>query len=540
MAKIKTAVDGVKKEKKPVDFMGFMCGLWIVAIICIMPIFSRDAYANILEDKYGFILVANGVLIASFIIWAIASGGVKKYFQGLKEHGFVNWCKMRFNVLDYFLLAFLIIVIISTLQASPYIYQAFFGNEGRWHGALLLSMYVITYFIFSRNGKRKEGYITAFLSICIFMAWWAFMDYFSIDWIGFKYYISDEYRYIFVSSIGNIDTYNGFMAIPMALSGMLLITSKQSLGKRIFYGITYFIVVGSMITAIADNAYLAMAAFFAFAPLIAFKDYKGIRRYLLLIALTISAMQLVVILNSFVHYPGMEENMLFDVCANFKYFGVVTIITWVVAIAMYVVQLKIRKIPMEALAPKIVKTIWAVILIIGAIAVIIIVILANQSEPIIPPFMEPFRDYLVFSDNWGIFRGYVWKLLLRIYGDQPMHHIIFGTGPETAGIYLYNNHFYDVAETTQGIYDSPHNELLQMLFNIGPLGLIAYVGSLLSPLWLAAKKKVSKWYPFILAIGFAGICHMAECVVNIMVPMDIPVLFALIAISCNLYRDKEA
>lgn len=544
MGKLKTSKKTT--SSKPFDFMGFVVAAWVLAMLVLLPNWSHDAYSDILSTKYGLCLYADGILLGLYIIWALASGHIKKSIEKMKSYAdpetgkwFGNWFKAEFSILDIFMLLFLVIVIISTLQAYPYMYQAFFGNEGRWHGAIIFSLYVLTYFVVSRHYVFKRWHITAFLLGFLYICIWAITDYFKMDILKFKWGISEEHYAIFVSSIGNIDTYCAVAMIPFAFAGIMLIQSEEKVGRLIFYWICSFVAMVSMITSAADNAYLSFFAFYAFAPFIAFKTRRGVRRYLLMLASFVTAIELVIFWNAKYGDAVVTPSGVVTILSNISQLKILLVILWAAVIILYVYDFMVKKYTLDTPAPKFLHTAWIVLVIVGFVGLIVLVILANQNPPVIPSVLEPAREYLQFTDSWGTWRGLVWKKLMDLYNNFPVHHKLFGSGPETAGIYLQNNYYEEIAMASGLFYDSPHNELLQMFFNLGPIGLISYLGIMLSPSLLAIRTTLKKCYPIIAAVAIVCICHVFECWVNIMVPMDIPTIFALIAIACNLYRKSK-
>ena len=55
--------------------------------------------------------------------------------------------------------------------------------------------------------------------------------------------------------------------------------------------------------------------------------------------------------------------------------------------------------------------------------------------------MVPFEKYLLFNDDWGTHRGYIWHLAIRIYQKFPILHKLFGYGPDTFGIITVQGYF---------------------------------------------------------------------------------------------------
>ena len=545
MGKIKT----VKSNSKPArvrdeySFMSWLTAAWVMGILVFMPIFTRNAYADVLTTKYGACLVIDGILVVGFVIWALIAGRPAKYLAKMKSYAdpetgkwFRNWAKASFSLLDVFVLAFLLITIISTLQSSPYMYQAFFGNEGRWNGALIFILYALTYFIVSRYYKFQNWHITVFLIAFLYMSIWAITDYFQLDIHGFKMGIAEEHYAIFVSTIGNIDTYCGVAMIPFAFAGIMFIQSEEKLWKIIFYWVCFFTAMVSMITSAADNAYLSVFAFYAFAPFVALKTRRGLRRYLVTLTSFVTAIELVIFWNARFGEDVVKPEGVISICENIPQLKYLMIALWVIVVLVYVYDLIVKKVDIKTPAPRILSKIWLVFIIVGFVTMAALFIMANKEDPYIPSFLESARKYLVFSDSWGTWRGLMWRKMLEIYRDFPFIHKIFGSGPETIGIYVYNNYFAEIAKQSGLMFDSPHNELLQMFTNMGLLGLISYLGIYITPSVMAAKRVLKKCYPFLAAVAVVCICHLFESFVNITVPMDIPVIFGLIAIAGGLYR----
>ncbi len=545
MAKIKTAA--VKSEKKKAGFMQVIAGIWMVAMLAVFPLYFQEAYADMLNAKYGCMLAADGILLGAFLIWVIAGRRVTKYYAEMRscadpETGrwFGNWFRKTFNLPDIFVLAFLVVVIISTLQSAPYMYSAIFGNEGRWVGTITLVLWCLTFFVASRHFKFSYGYVYAFLIATLIATLWAISDYFDMDILHFKFGIDSTAYAIFVSTIGNIDSYAGFASIPMAFAGILFILSKKGIISRIFFWICFASAAMSMITCSADNAYLSFAVFFAFAPLAAARTRAGIRRYLTALATFVTAMVLVGYLNDRLEGTVvMSGNELVDITAGIPAVRWIAVILWCAAAVLLVYDVIIRKYPNDTPAPRAVHTVWIVILIAGIAGLTAVTIYANVHQDALPEVLIPLKSYLVFSDEWGTWRGYIWKYLLNIYSKLPLIHKIFGAGPETASIYLFNNAYFAVADKTGMMFDTPHNEWLMMLFNLGPFGLLSYLCILISPVIMAFRRSVRKYYPIVLAVGFVCICHLAESFTNITALMELPIVFALLAMAQSLFTGEE-
>lgn len=149
-----------------------------IILILVFPLIYNNSYIDILVFKYQFywgcvVAMLGLCLILSIIMLVIdvsKNGGkrAKMFFSRLLPK---NWRK-TFCAADISVIIFWIILVISTLQ-SDYFYESFWGNEGRYSGLFLLTLYVASYFIISRFWRAKAWILDMFLisgmGVCV---WW--------------------------------------------------------------------------------------------------------------------------------------------------------------------------------------------------------------------------------------------------------------------------------------------------------------------------------------------------------------------------------
>ena len=511
-----------KTKKITMNFPAIIAGLWTFCMLVIQPLIVNAGYRDILFFKYGFFLVSSGIMLGLIILYELFS---RNFFKG--------WFN-KLNAVDIFMIGFGGISIISTILAYPYTYAAFFGNEGRYCGMLFLVLVVMDYFAVSRNLLNGEKYIKYFTLASVLVALWAITDYWDMDIFGFKFGIDENHYAIFSSSMGNIDTLTGYLAVPLGLTGIMF-SFKEKIWQAALYWISFAVVAVAMITSVADNAYLGFMAFFAIAPFFTWKTHRGFRRYFVLLATFITALALVNYWN--IEYEGLvifQDSLLNNIVAM-PFFRFWHIALWAVATIIYAVDLLTKTKP-ETLMPKGWTWAWTAAVALVVIAFVYLFVRANSEESYVPAALEGLRSILTFNDEWGTFRGYIWRASLENYAKYPIHHILFGTGPETMSIYMWNWKFNEMVSATQLRFDTPHNEWLQMFITIGPLGFIAYMGTYISPLVLSWKNRLKKTYPYMLAISIACLGHLVESFTNIMVPIDMPTVYGLMIVAGALFR----
>ena len=144
--------------------------------------------------------------------------------------------------------------------------------------------------------------------------------------------------------------------------------------------------------------------------------------------------------------PGqvIAINGLFNVVSDFKYLPFIAAGLWLLAGLLWIGEAKIWK---NFKDNQIACRIWL------AFAFISFLILGRMLYCVnILGQVERYgslQQYLLFDNEWGTHRGYIWKLAMKIYEDFPMIHKIFGYGPDTFGIITVHN-FYEEMVTLYG------------------------------------------------------------------------------------------
>ena len=197
--------------------------------------------------------------------------------------------KAVFSVTNICVILFALIALLSAML-SPFLYEAFWGNEGRYSGAFLILLYMLVYFCLSRYYFPKRLHLEAFLIAGLLMSLHGITDFFGMDILHFKAQMMPEQRFSFTSTIGNINTYTSCVALVMAVAGVLFATDSGIPGN-LWHGFCVVISFIALVTGASDNAYLSLAAFFGFLPLYLFRSKKGIKKYFLLLAMFLSSVQ---------------------------------------------------------------------------------------------------------------------------------------------------------------------------------------------------------------------------------------------------------
>ena len=503
-----------------------------ILIMVGLPLVFQDYYFNILQVKYWYYC---GVVIAAAVIYVIAAAVFwnkdRKWCDGalLKEFK-SNLSLKSLTAAEWAMLAFLLASAISTLQ-SEYLYESFWGNEGRFVGLFMIMLYTISFFIIAKKLQFKKWYLDVFLGTGMIVCLIGILHYFNIDPIGFKTDLSYKDYPDFTSTIGNINTYTSYLALVVGASTVLFTVEKEA-KRKIWYTICVVISLFALITGISDNAYLTLLALLGLLPFVLFNSVKGVRNYVVILAIVCTEFLGIGFLVDKFSDHVLAINGLFNVISDFKGLPTVTVVLWIIGIGLYFAERSVLKNTKES---NLGRWIWLAVVIVvffGLGKVLYDVNIAGNAEK-----YGSLRKYLLFNDDWGTHRGYIWHLAVRIYQKFPILHKLFGYGPDTFGIITVQGYFDEMVGRYNEKFDSVHNEYLQYLVTIGIVGMIAYISLLVTTLVRLIRK--SKENPVVLSIAMAVICYAAQALVNISVPIVAPVMFTLMAMGLAACRDEK-
>lgn len=542
----------MNSKRKLLNASNVIVGLWLLAMFTIFPLVYNYYYYDILQTKFYTVVILTVLMILALIVISGFGGGFKNFFDKLHSKGFSAWFKEEFDIWDICITVFMVMTVLSTLFAGRFIRQAVTGENGRYSGLFLISLYVAIYFILSRLFSFSKVYFTVFLAISIPICLFGYTDYFNMDILQFKENIDATQWPIFTSTIGNINTYTAVLAFYIAISGTLFITSPldngknngESVGKLIFYYLIMLMNFIALAMGTSDNGYLTLAAFFGLMPFVAFRSMEGVRRFVLTIFTYLLGIRIIKLINTVYSDKVLGISGLYDFISDFKYLDLVIVLLLIAVIAMYFIAYKNKKNAKdnEALL-KTLRYIWLGMLVIVFLGLIFLGVKINSNVAEATAKYGSLANYFVFNDSWGTFRGYIWRAAIEEYMKFPLLHKIVGSGPDTFGIYISLLRNEEMQSVTGQIFDATHNEYIQFLFTLGPIATVAYILGLIMPSVKALRTKVmylrdSSSLPYLYASAIAVICYATQAVVNLNLPVVTPLLWIFFGLTVALLRDK--
>ena len=533
--------------------------VFLLILATVFPLIYHNAYFDILETKYkcyymtviGMLAV---VLILALVMLAVdfnEYGGshAKELFERLKPK---HW-RETFSAADAGVLVFWLMSGLSTLL-SEYRYEAFWGNEGRYSGFFLITLYVAFYLVVSRFWKRKAWVMEAFLISGMVMCFIGITDYFQLDILDFRGNMKPSQSTIFTSTVGNINTYTAYVALLMGVATARFVTVKER-WKTAWYYLCMTVTFFAIIMGCSENAYLALGGMFAVLPFMLLRSRRGTVRLLAVLATFATVIQCVDLFNQAFSDIVIGLDSLFGMLAGFSLLPAVVAVLWAAtALLAYLWRPGGGKQPGTSKQPgapkqsgaskqdiaqnpaadrdpdalgKLPVRIWGAF--IGASAVILCFMLFDANAGGHGDRYGALSEYLVFSDSWGTNRGYIWRKSVELYQDFSLKNKLLGYGPDTFGIMTVNGFHGDMVNATGQTFDSAHNEYLQFLLTVGPVALAGYLVFQIGSCIRMAKDRMKN--PYALACMLGVVCYGFQAFVNLNLPIATPMMWFLISVG---------
>ncbi len=519
-------------------FSGIMT-FGILALVTIFPLILHDAYFDVLKTKYQcYWMIVVAMLLLSAVLGVMMLFVDFKEYQGNHVKKLVSrlhprrW-KETFSLPDVMVIGFWLAAAISTIQ-SDYVYESFWGNEGRYSGLFLLTLYLCFYFLITRCWKPKGWLLEVFLITGLLMCLFGITDYFKMDIFGLKVRIKPGQENIFTSTLGNINSYTAYVAMVLGLAAGLFATEKNRV-RAVWYYILTVISMLAIIMGYSENAYLSLAALLGLMPLLYFQSREGLWRYPVLLATFFTIIKFVAWLNDAYKdvVIGLESG-IFDAVAGFRWLTLLILLLCAAAAALWYFGVKKNQAEHWCRYAVIVWGIFVILVISGVAFALYDANIAGHADR----YRGSVGQYLVISDSWGTNRGYIWKRCLMFFDNFSIVRKLFGYGPDTFGIMTVNLIYQEMGTLTGQVFDTAHNEYLQYLVTIGAVGLGFYVAFLLSAIRkIAVTSKKNRYLPGILT---AIVCYAVQALVNLNLPIVAPAFWLLLSVGIAICRNADS
>ncbi len=512
--------------KKPANILIYT---YLILVFVIYPFYLRNGYMDIDESKYIFFST-----VSKWMIMAIAVGIVVEVLTNTEN----KYAFSKPTVTDYFFLAYLLITIISVVYSIDRS-AAISGYTGWYMGGFLIIMLGIMYLFISRFSVLGDGIIAMIMVASAFVFIIGILNRFSV----WPFPIEGSYVAQFLSTIGNIGWYCGYISVtaPLGVS-LYILKTDMSKTERIIYVIYLLIVFMTSLTQGADSIFIVLGLMFFLGLKYAGENNGGIYRWLETVIVFCLAGQISNIIRhvNLRIFTYSSTNM----CDIFND-KLTTLFILIPVVCIYVV-LRLRSyVPSD----KFKRFINKVMIFIPTIVVLIVLLaiintffigktygmeLTTEDTEL---FQKLVLKLMYLNEDWGSGRGKAISVGIRIFENQNFLHKIIGIGPDCMGTFI--DRTPELAKELEYFFEgnvltNTHCEPITSLVNIGILGTVAFYGLLVSFVYRCFHSDDKRC----LAIAMCIICYIGYNLLNYANILNYPFMILLIAIGENYMKNR--
>ena len=478
---------------------------FLLAVLCVYPLYI-DKFSNLGVVKF----TGAATLCWAFCLWLGALAAV-----GARPHvGRLPW---RSDPTLWALGAVVGTGVLSTVTSlSPV--MSLWGLGGYYGGCMMVLFTAASYLAVRAFAPQKllngltfcVGITTALVTVLYVL------NIFNIDLIGTYADTAVVERAQFFSTLGQKNFCSGFMAFALPLVFYAFLVAR-GVRHTMFYGIPAFL--GALALAVVDADGLALGIGAAVLVLICQRIFttRTLRRLAVIGMFFFADAGWMQYMRTHVYTQGGKP-----ILASFGHYAQVGFAVCAAVWAVLFFALHGREIPLWKAG----RVLAAVVVSLG----VVLVVLANFL-PGFPSLGQKLDDLLVFSDDWGTYRGTAWRISWSAWTAQPLWRKLVGVGPGMMHTAVAQWAGADITARMKTFY-AAHNEYLELLLTGGVLSLAAWV-------WFVAahlRKAAQNWLrPGVAPVTLALVSYLAHAAVSIRVSMIFPeimLLFALLQVFC--------
>ena len=406
--------------------------LGIVTLI-LVPLCIKGSYFGLIELKARAFLYAAvpAVLLAA----VLAAAGI--FFDGDRRKNSVRKSAILLLIISLWSL------FSSFMSISPEL--SLTGSRGWKVGSIMTVVLILTTIIVSGNLQFHSYMLLPIMAVNIFINALAVIQSAGINVFGLQNGLIKEQYYVYMTTIGNSNSYSGYLCLLLPLFWGAFLSCKER-ATELLYGL--FAAVGFMglIMAESDSSYAGIGICLLFMLLFVFGSDDHAEQYL-----KRSSVLLVLYGGCllFVRYFPMFE------AKRAEFAG----LSWKMLCSPVPEILISCGILLYLLAGRLIQSKKERCLLIALEALIIVTICGFAVSLV-----------MNFNDGWGNGRGEIWRISWEYFCKLPLRYKITGIGPEM----VFQAFIAHLAETGSNVVTA-HSDIMQVLLTQGIVGLVLYM-----------------------------------------------------------------
>ncbi len=406
--------------------------LGMVSLI-LVPLCIRGSYFGLIELKARAFLYA--AVPAVILAAVLAAAGI--FFDGGRRKNSVRKSAILLLIISLWSL------FSSFMSISPEL--SLTGSRGWKVGSIMTVVLILTTIIVSGNLQFHSYMLLPIMAVNIFINLLAVIQSAGVNAFGLQNGLIKEQYYVYLTTIGNSNSYSGYLCLLLPLFWGTFISCKER-ATELLYGL--FAVLGFMglIMAESDSSYAGIGICLLFILLFVFGSEQYAEQYLKRSAILL---------------------VLFGVCLLFvRYFPLFEAkraefagLSWRMLCSPVPEILLLCGVFLYLLAGRLIQSKKERYLLIALEALIIVTICGFAVSLV--------RN---FNDGWGNGRGEIWRISWEYFCKLPLRNKITGVGPEMVFLAFIPH----LAETGSNVVTA-HSDIMQVLLTQGIVGLVLYI-----------------------------------------------------------------
>lgn len=507
----------------------YAINIYLLLILCVMPFYNREGYRHIGTDKSVFfnsVCVYIGRSLVPVLLFYLIMLAIKQRKE-IKE-------KIRdsFSVTDFFAAGYGLILIISYFF-SKYHTTALWGSTGWYMGFWPQMFLILTYFFVSKFWKPRKWvlYLGLTTSFAVFLL--GYLNRFNIDVLG----MTTNYTN-YISTVGNINWYCGYL-VSVFFAGAALLWQWESgkLWQKILLMLYVTVGFGTLVTQGSDSGLVALVVIMFVLFCMSLRESRRMLMFWQEMVLFSCACLITYVLRKI-----LSGRMLLDIgYARLLTVGWIPfIMTLLSSLMLTVVTVSIKKGTYKETGFRILARVIAALSVAGAMVYLALAAVNTFRPGSIGPLSE--HPMFTFSLAWGSNRGTTWSAGWRCFTEQDFLHRLVGVGPDAMSAYIYQSGSAELRDLVrnsfgQSTLTNAHNEWLTILVNTGSLGLISFVGMMVTGIHRYLSEAENRRIVF--ACGLCLLAYTANNIFSFQQAMSVATIFSIFGMGEAFLRSEK-
>lgn len=474
--------------RKIKEYAALFLFFWIFLVV---PLFFENKYFNMLEAKAHVYAVG---AIAACIFMLVGFAMEKSVGELFPKSG---------NILDFGIVLFGVIALISCLLSGS-VWESFWGLSGWRVGAFTFATFALFYRFLASNLNYRQNLWIPVLMVNVVIFLLGICHSMGVDILGMHEYINPKEFYSYISTIGNLNWFVGYLCLTVPLVTVFYLSSESVFSRNIC--LVFLIpAVLNMVLCGSDGLYLGIGVCAFFAVPYIMGEGKRIQRIFVLLFLYGCALFIVG------NCPFFSEKVASIKGISGVFLRLpVTVGIIVIGLAGLILAGRFGDQISENTRRRITVLLELVLILTAAVFL--------------------WDMIMNFSDSWGTERGRTWKYSLSLFRNFSVKDKLLGVGPE-----MLRSYYAELTDYFSRKILVAHSEPLQILLTTGIAGFLCWVVIWGSMIGLYLKKSLWKHEAIAFVLPLAA--YLGQSLVNS--PQTTNAAILCVMFACFRLHTKE-